>query len=283
MLVTLENGSFLLLGALMKMKELEDRTGVNRETIRVYLRFGIIPDPVRTRPNVFEYGEEHVRAVLAVRELQRGSRLTLAQIAEVVRGQTTQQRIEAGAFQRLEELVATGVGLENSLIAISTLTEENPHAHPDALAFQSVGAVEVIEDHHEPKLSLTDARLIMIWGQMRRAGFVESADFPPEIVRFYVEAAEYVASNEAAKFLERTETVISEEEAAAMLDVALPRMLDVLALLRLKFFLRNIQTDGRNSMVLPLTQSPATGRRSIEGADDDLVRWAVAQPETGDY
>src|SRR6476661_841103 len=100
----------------MKMKELEARTGVGRETIRVYLRFGIIPEPIRAKRNVADYGEEHVRAVLAVRELQRESRLTLTQIAEVVRGRTTEQRIEAAAFQHLEELVAIGVGVDNSVV-----------------------------------------------------------------------------------------------------------------------------------------------------------------------
>jgi len=224
----------------MKMKELEARTGVGRETIRVYLRFGIIPEPIRAKRNVADYGEEHVRAVLAVRELQRESRLTLTQIAEVVRGRSTEQRIDAGAFQHLEELVATGVGLDNSLVAISSLIEDNPHALGDARALQAIGAAEVVQDGDEPKLSLTDARLVTIWGQMRRAGFVESADFPPDILGFYVEAAEFLAGNEATKFLARTEGRISEQEAAAMLDVGLPRMLDFFGLLRLKFFLRNI-------------------------------------------
>jgi DNA-binding transcriptional MerR regulator len=250
----------------MKMKELEARTGVGRETIRVYLRFGIIPEPIRAKRNVADYGEEHVRAVLAVRELQRESRLTLTQIAEVVRGRTTEQRIEAGAFQHLEELVATGVGLDNSLVAIASLIEDNPHALDDARALHAIGAAEVIQDGNEPKLSLSDARLVMIWGQMRRAGFVESADFPPEILGFYVEAAEYLAANEATKFLERTEGRISEQEAAAMLDVGLPRMLDFFGLLRLKFFLRNIHRTKRGNDQGARTAEPPAPRRKGRAA-----------------
>jgi DNA-binding transcriptional MerR regulator len=250
----------------MKMKELEARTGVGRETIRVYLRFGIIPEPIRAKRNVADYGEEHVRAVLAVRELQRESRLTLTQIAEIVRGGTTEQRIEAGAFQHLEELVATGVGLDNSLVAISSLVEDNPHALDDARALHSIGAAEVVQNGDEPKLSLSDARLVTIWGQMRRAGFVESADFPPEILGFYVEAAEYLAANEATKFLERTEGRISEQEAAAMLDVGLPRMLDFFGLLRLKFFLRNIQRARRGNGQELGAGAPAAPRRKRRGA-----------------
>lgn len=261
----------------MKMKELESRTGVGRETIRVYIRLGIIPEPVRKKRNVADYGEEHVRAILAVRELQRESRLTLTQIAEIVRGRATEQRIEAAAFQHLEELVAIGVGVDNSVVAISTLIEENPHALDDALAFSSVGAAEVIQDRNEPKLSLTDARLVTIWGQMRRAGFVESADFPPEIVRFYVEAAEFVAGNEATKFLERTEGRLSEEEAAAMCAVALPRMLDVFGLMRTKFFLRNLR-DGKEKVTIRPSRSGDRGH--VETVDERASQRTGTPTET---
>ncbi|MDB5699217.1 MAG: merR regulatory family protein [Alphaproteobacteria bacterium] len=267
----------------MKMKELEARTGVGRETIRVYIRFGIIPEPVRPKRNVADYGQEHVRAILAVRELQRESRLTLTQIAEIVQGRTTEQRIEPAAFQHLEELVATGVGVDNSLVAISTLIEENPHALDDARAFHRVGAAEVIQDDDEPKLSLTDARLVTIWGQMRRAGFVESANFPPEIVRFYVEAAQYVAGNEATKFLERSEGRISEEDAAAMCDVALPRMLDLFGLMRLKFFLRNIH-HARTTGTVPPPRLPSRSgdSSSLETIDAEATRGTKTRTEIAD-
>ena len=55
----------------MKMRELERRTGVNRETIRVYLREGLLKAPLRPKANVAEYDESHVQGILAIRELQR--------------------------------------------------------------------------------------------------------------------------------------------------------------------------------------------------------------------
>src|SRR3546814_9620034 len=59
------------------MSDLEKRTGVHRETIRVYFRHGLLPEPERPAPNVADYGETHVQAVLAVRKLQRDDGLTL--------------------------------------------------------------------------------------------------------------------------------------------------------------------------------------------------------------
>jgi hypothetical protein len=141
------------------------------------------------------------------------------------------------------------------------LIEDNPHTLDDARALHAIGAAEVIEDGDEPRLSLSDARVVMIWVQLRRAGFFVSAGFPPEILGFYVEAAEYLAANEATKFLERTEGRISEQEAAAMLDVGLPRMLDFFGLLRLKFFLRNIHRARRGNDRGAGTTEPSTPRR----------------------
>lgn len=62
----------------MKMRDLETRTGVNRETIWVYLRHGLVPEPIRPKPNVADYDDSHVRAALAVRQLQRDKRADAA-------------------------------------------------------------------------------------------------------------------------------------------------------------------------------------------------------------
>ncbi len=45
----------------MKMRELEARSGVGRETIRYYIRMGLLPAPARAKPNVADYADEHVR------------------------------------------------------------------------------------------------------------------------------------------------------------------------------------------------------------------------------
>jgi DNA-binding transcriptional MerR regulator len=225
----------------MKMRELEARTGVHRETIRIYLRHGVVPEPARPKPNVADYGDEHVRAVLAVRELQRERRMTLPQILEFMRGGGSTQRIDATAF--LEELVAARVGLSDRRVLTRSLVDQNPHAVADARAMAKIGLVSLVKTRAGEELSLTDARLVTIWGGMRAAGFVEAVDFAPDIIGFYIAAAEYVAGQEASKFIERTEGRIGEDQAAAMLQVALPSMLEFFGLLRLKAFMRNIHRD----------------------------------------
>src|SRR3546814_20874330 len=98
------------------MSDLEKRTGVHRETIRVYFRHGLLPEPERPAPNVADYGETHVQAMLAVRKLQRDDGLTLPQIKEAIRGQNSEGRVNAAAFRNLETLVAARVGMAGAVL-----------------------------------------------------------------------------------------------------------------------------------------------------------------------
>lgn len=224
----------------MKMRELESRTGVNRETIRIFLRHGLIPEPSRPKSNVADYDETHVRAVLAVRELQRNSTLTLRQIRETLQGEHGERRVEASAFQHLEALVATRVGIDEQPILIAALARAFPDAPADAQHLASIKAIEILNSPQGPALSVTDARLVTIWSEMRQGGFTEELGFTPDILTFYLQPAEMIAEREAALFLERTEGRIDGETAATMLQLGLRLMLDFFGLLRMKRFLRNI-------------------------------------------
>lgn len=229
----------------MKMRELEGKTGVNRETIRVYFREGLLPEPSRPARNVADYSEDHVRSILAVRKLQRESGMTLPQIRQMLNGGGAGRSLGASVFQHLEELVASRVGVEQGLVSLETMLQTNPNARIDARALDRIGAIDLIKSPKGDSMSITDAGLVRIWGRMRAVGFDEAHGFPPEIVDYYIEAAEFVAGKEAQLFLERVEGIVSKDEAAAMIEFALPTMLDFFGLIRLKAFLRNIGDKKR--------------------------------------
>ncbi len=223
------------------MRELEDRTGVHRETIRVYLREGLIPEPSRPRKTVADYGDEHVRAIAAVRRLQRENRLTLAQIRAIIVGEGTEGRIEASAFDQLEQLVAHRVGVDGPPVTIASLLERYPEAGQDARILQQIGILDIIDTDQGEALSITSAQLVRIWGDMRKAGFDQRLDYTPEILGFYTEAADFVGQWEAATFMERVEGHIEVDEAANMVEHALPLMLDFFGLMRQRAFFRHVE------------------------------------------
>ncbi len=225
----------------MKMRELETVTGVNREVIRIMFRKGLLPEPERPARNAAQYGEPHVRAIKAVRALQHNSRMTLDEIRNAIDGQTLASRNGASVYHRLEELLAIRFGIDQSpLVTIANLAERFPAAARDAKAFAEMDMLTVVDADDGPSLSITDARLVEIWGRIRSAGFVEETGFPPENIAFYREAAELVARSEAKVFLEGSAGRIDDEQGAEMLHTALPLMLDFFGLLRIKAFVRNI-------------------------------------------
>ena len=241
------------------MRELEERTGVHRETIRVYLRHELLPPPARPRKTVADYGEEHVKAIVAVRRLQQESRLTLPQIKALMNGDANEKRVSANVFSHLEQLVAARVGLDEHLVSLEALALRYKHARKDARALAAFGAVAIIRDPAGDALTLTDAELVSIWGEMRNEGFLEDLDFSPKMLDFYVEAARFVGGWEARTFLDRTEGRIDEDSAAAMIERALPLMLNFFGLLRRKEFLAGIRTGKPAEPTLsPLGAAPVT-------------------------
>lgn len=242
----------------MKMGELEQRTGVNRETIRVFIRKGLVPAPDKPKATVAHYTEEHVRAIRAVRSLQQEHQITLDQIGAMLLGAKLHKRVEAPAFQHLEDLVAARFEKDDRKISIAVLSQTNPLAERDARGLAALGAVDLIETDDGIAVSYTDARLIGIWELMRNAGFEETANFYPETLDHYTKTADYLAYAEATRFVARTEGMIGEERAADMLKTGLPLMLDFFALLRMKYLLRYL-SHGSNG-TLQQVKPPRLGR-----------------------
>lgn len=240
------------------MRDLEAATAVNRETIRVYFRNGLLPEPNRPKPNVADYDESHVRAVLAVRDLQRNNGLTLRQIRNVLSGATDERHVEATAFANLETLVATRVGLSDRQILISSLLKRWPHAAQDAEVFEKMGLVTIIRSAKGPALSVTDSRIVSIWQEMRAAGYTEENDFPPSILEFYREPAERIAQQESSLFLEAVKGRFSAEDAATLFQVGIRLMIDFFGLLRIKALMRNIHFEPSE----PERTKPAQRKRT---------------------
>ncbi|RIV80938.1 MerR family transcriptional regulator [Aurantiacibacter xanthus] len=224
----------------MKMKELEKATGVNRETIRVYLREGLVPQPERSGRTVADYGEQHVEAIQAVRRLQRENRLTLAQIKTLVTGSIIGEGVNESAFDDLETLVAHRDASDQAPVPLDSLVERYPKARQDARTLSDIGIIEIIDTEQGQALSLTSAQLVSIWGDMREAGFDETLDYSPDILGFYVEASDFVGAWEAKTFLDHVEGRMDVEEAARMVEVAMPLMLNFFGLMRRRAFFRHV-------------------------------------------
>lgn len=227
------------------MRELERRTGVNRETIRVYLRHGLLPEPQRPKPNVALYGEEHVRGILAVRRLQKDQRLPLRRIRRAIDGDAAAMPSGVEHFPQLDGLIAARAGVDDSLVPLAALAGRNPKAADDARRLEKVGAIHRVKRPGGLHVSRIDAELVGLWGDMRAAGYTEELGFTPDICRLHVEAAQALAHEELKIFLAHMSGQRPEDPAADMAQAALNHLLSFFGLIRVKTVLDDLRRRGR--------------------------------------
>lgn len=225
----------------MKMRDLEQRTGVHRETIRVYLRHGLLPEPVRPAVNVADYSEEHVRAVMAIRKLQKEKRLPLHLIKRALDGDSGAVTLDANIFPHLDRLIAARAGVDESLVPLSSILARNPKAIEDAETLEKVGALKLVRRGRQRLVSRIDAQLVGIWGDMRAAGYTEELGFTPDILKLHAETAERLAHAELKIFLDRMEGRSPEGTAADMAQAALTHLLSFFGLVRVRTVLDDLR------------------------------------------
>ena len=230
----------------MKMRDLEKATGVNRETIRVYLRQGLLPQPQRSARNVADYGEEHVRGILSIRRLQKKGGVRLAQIRQALEGDPRAVPTEAGLAAQLEQLVAQRLGHDQPLVPVTALLVDNPRARSDARELHRVGAVNLRRYKGRASLTAVDATLVRLWGEMRAGGFNEAAGFAPSVVTIYVDSARCLAELESRTFLATVSGGGNEVEAARMAEQALSTMLSFFGLVRMKALLAEFRDSSKS-------------------------------------
>lgn len=215
------------------MQALEARTGVGRETIRYYIRLGLLPEPERPKPNVAVYGEDHVRRVEVIKRLQQERYLPLAFIKTLL-DRPTGGEIEA--FPGLESMLAARLGLVGpeggaraaEVPALAGITAR------DLEVLVRDGVVKAAADGRIDALNLAVCRL---WGRAKASGFSEAAGWFPEDLAIYAETIEPMARREVERFYTRVSGSLSVDQAAALGQVGIEVMNELIVLLRTRALL----------------------------------------------
>jgi DNA-binding transcriptional MerR regulator len=215
----------------MKMRELEQRSGVGRETIRYYVRMGLLPEPARPKPNVADYADEHVRRLGVIKRLQAERYLPLSFIKQVLDRPTSG---EIAALPGLEGMLAASVAPANggAPLAEAAALAGLELAELDVLARD--GVVEVSDGALGP-LDLAIARA---WGRVKASGYSPEAGFFAEDAQLYVETLEPLARREIERFYGRLTGSGTVEDAARLGQAGIEHINDLIALLRTRILLR---------------------------------------------
>jgi DNA-binding transcriptional MerR regulator len=217
----------------MKMRDLERRTGVGRETIRYYIRFGLLPEPERPKRNVADYTDEHVRRLEVVKRLQQERYLPLSFIKTVLDRPTSG---EMAAIPGLEGLLAASLGAPAMGEAVG-LDEAARRAGLDREEIDVLARDGVVAVTGDETLAPLDVAIAAAWGKVKAAGYSHEAGFFADDARIYVEALAPMARREIERFYGRLSGAGSVQDAARLGQAGIEHVNELITLLRTRLLL----------------------------------------------
>lgn len=221
-------------GKRLKMRDLERETGVGRESIRFYIREGLLPEPERPGRNVAWYDESFVERIRLIKELQRKRYLPLQVIKAIVTGDAPPEPGEVETLGALDgKLLPAGdarlAGRRERLAALAARTGL-PTREIRELA--AVDAIEIVTSEGGQCVEGAGIRLVELWARFRSAGFTAERGFGPEQVRLYVDMVRLLAREELRAFSKGVAGRVSDDELLRMATEGIQIGSELVALLR---------------------------------------------------
>lgn len=189
-------------GRKLKMKELERATGVGRESIRFYIREGLLPEPERPGRNVAWYDESFIERIALVKKLQTERFLPLSVIKGIVAGDQMPSDAEVRTLLDIDLTLTSSRSDSVALKAerLSALAKRVGLSAREVLAMGKVDAIAVVTRDGAQWVEAGDIALVERWAEARRAGFSEELGYGPETLRMYVEFVRWLVREELRQF-----------------------------------------------------------------------------------
>ncbi len=229
----------------MRMRELESRSGVGRETIRFYIREGLLPEPARAARNSASYNDAHVARLAVIKRLQEERFLPLAVIRRILDGEGgtdwAASRLDPPLYPGFDAIVRDRIDHGAPPVAAATVIAGGA-ATQDTLD-EAIAAGIVTVD--AGLMSARDAAILKVLGDLDRVGFRRDRGFTPGMIGMYQDFVDWITAQEMRFFVEHTGGV-GEDEAADMAERGIGAVNELLGLLRTKALLRRLEERRRD-------------------------------------
>lgn len=236
----------------MKMKELENETGIGRETIRFYIREGLLPEPNRPKRNVASYGPQHVTRLKLIKRLQQERFLPLSVIKTIVRAENDNPATGFEALIGMESRLGTLLS-EPRQLSPKSLAEASADTKIDIGEIREIAALGLIAIEERPDgewLTPRNARVLELIAESRAAGYTEEgASYTIEDFRIYAQVAEVIARREVTTFYRNLGRRINSEDAARLAARGIEIGNEIMALLRTEKIIREVERASRRGTI----------------------------------
>jgi len=244
--------------ARLKMRDVERRTGVGRETIRFYIREGLLPEPERPGRNVAWYDASVVERIALIKELQQKRFLPLHVIKAIVGGAGTPSRHEVHALLELDGKLFPAVGGAPALgpERVSRVARRTGLAAAEIRRLAEIELVEVTTRDGDQWLDGDAVRIVELWARMRKAGYLDGLGFTVDTLALYVDFVRWLAREELRVFTRGIAGRVDTAGATHMAEEGITLVNQLLGLLRKATLLRYI---AEGNVPAPRTRRRRTG------------------------
>lgn len=242
----------------MRMRDLERESGVSRETIRFYIREGLLPEPRRSHRNSATYTSEHLARLLTIRRLKDERFLPLSVIRSLFSGDRPDW-LASDILPHIDSQLAARLDSTGERVDAAQFCE-SLGGDPDYLA--DTIAAGVIRPAADGTLSPRDQRILRLLIDGRKIGFTRERGYAGAELGRLAEVMRGLAEVEVAEFFARVAPHVGEAEAADMAErgIGILNQLmaelftrEVLALLSER---RRIADDNRKDAAGPASELP---------------------------
>src|SRR5581483_551225 len=238
------------------MKDLERSTGVGRETIRFYIREGLLPEPDRPSRNVAWYDSSFVERIRLIKDLQGRRFLPLHVIKAILAGEAAPRPAEVQTLLDLDGRLfrTAGIDPERPAETVAALARRTGLSRREIHRLAEASAIALETRRGSAWVAGGSVRLVELWAQLRAAGYREELGFVPENLALYVDTIRWLAREELRMFTRGVTGRVDGERSAAMAEAGIELVNEMIAVLRKSILLRyiaegNVPEDERDREV----------------------------------
>lgn len=217
----------------MRMRDLERASGVGRETIRFYIREGLLPEPLRTARNAALYDDEHLSRLLAIRRLREDRYLPLGVIRVLLDAPPDSGWDSPDILPHVDRLLRARLELTGEREAARAILADLPDPEGRLAELVEAGVIEVAADG---TVSPRDARILRLLQDLARLGFTRERGYEVEGLKRYVSAMRWLAEAQVREFFRLTGPHVGETEAADMAERGLGFLIELMG----ELFMREV-------------------------------------------
>lgn len=217
-------------GPPLRMRDLCERTGLNRQAIHFYVKEGLVPAGHKTSRNMAWYTEEHVGRILLIKRLQHERFLPLEAIRALLdEGEERFDPAQRTFLRQLRAAMRVGGAGAAEVVGVEELVASGRVERADVERLADVGLAGVGRDAQgDLKLTGDALPIVEVLGQLRALGFTEEQGFHAEDVLIYEQAVTGLLRAEAA-LVARGLGSLPPADAADRISRALPLVHELIA------------------------------------------------------